>query len=152
MLGFHQRTDLLAIHYLLEITNRIHIKDIDRHIILTAHGDSSQVHHFELHIQHLVIGDMGELGADELALHYTVGEHAAEKNIDLLLCVGNLSKEIVAGAKSKNPEMQAFLFSTKEELLEKLPELLVKGDSILIKASHFMQFDKIVNAIRHNIS
>ena len=37
---------------------------------------------------------------------------------------------------------------TKEELLDKLPELLNSGDSILIKASHFMQFEKIVAALQ----
>ena len=95
-----------------------------------------------------ILGDMGELGTDERALHYTVGEHASEKNIDLLLCVGTLSEEIVKGAKGKNPEMNAVLFGNKEELLEKLPELLEKGDSILIKASHFMQFEKIVKALQ----
>ena len=95
-----------------------------------------------------ILGDMGELGANELALHYTVGEHAAKKNIDLLLCVGTLSEEIVKGAKAVNPEMNALLFPKKEELLDKLPELLQKGDSILIKASHFMQFEKIVNALQ----
>ncbi len=95
-----------------------------------------------------ILGDMGELGADELALHYTVGEHAAAKKIDLLLCVGTLSDEIVKGAKAKNPDMNAYLFAAKEELLEKLPELLENGDSILIKASHFMQFEKIVKALQ----
>ena len=95
-----------------------------------------------------ILGDMGELGADELALHYTVGEHAAQKQIDLLLCVGTLSEEIVKGAKAVNPKINAEVFTTKEELFEKLPELLVDGDSILIKASHFMQFEKIVNALQ----
>ena len=95
-----------------------------------------------------ILGDMGELGADELALHYTVGEHAAKKQIDLLLCVGTLSEEIVKGAKAVNPEINAEVFTTKEELLEKLSELLADGDSILIKASHFMQFEKIVNALQ----
>ena len=95
-----------------------------------------------------ILGDMGELGTDERSLHYTVGEHAAEKNIDLLLCVGTLSEEIVKGAKEKNPEMNAFLFENKEELLEKLPKLLENGDSILVKASHFMQFEKIVKALQ----
>ncbi len=95
-----------------------------------------------------ILGDMGELGANELALHYTVGEHAAVKNVDILLCVGTLSEEIVKGAKAQNPSMNALLFASKEELLEKLPKLLVKGDSILIKASHFMQFEKIVNALQ----
>ncbi len=95
-----------------------------------------------------ILGDMGELGADELALHYTVGEHAAEKKIDLLLCVGVLSEEIVNGAKAKNPEMNVLLFATREELMEKLPELLLKGDSILVKASHFMQFEHIVKELQ----
>jgi UDP-N-acetylmuramoyl-tripeptide--D-alanyl-D-alanine ligase len=95
-----------------------------------------------------ILGDMGELGAEEASLHYTVGEHAAKKQIDLLLCVGNLSEEIVKGAKSITPEMNALLFTTKEELLDKLPELLNSGDSILIKASHFMQFEKIVAALQ----
>ena len=95
-----------------------------------------------------ILGDMGELGANERALHYTVGEHAAKKNIDLLLCVGTLSEEIAKGAKAKNPSMNACVFTTKEELLEKIPELLLKGDSILIKASHFMQFEKIVKALQ----
>ena len=95
-----------------------------------------------------ILGDMGELGTDERTLHYTVGEHAAEKNIDLLLCVGTLSEEIVKGAKEKNPEMNAVLFENKEELLEKLPKLLENGDSILVKASHFMQFEKIVKALQ----
>ncbi len=95
-----------------------------------------------------ILGDMGELGTDERTLHYTVGEHATEKNIDLLLCVGTISEEIVKGAKEKNPEMNAFLFENKEELLEKLPKLLEKGDSILVKASHFMQFEKIVKALQ----
>lgn len=94
-----------------------------------------------------ILGDMGELGTNERALHYTVGEHAAIKNIDLLLCVGTLSEEIVNGARSVKPDMDVTLYDTKEKLLEKLPELLNKGDSILIKASHFMQFDKIVKAL-----
>lgn len=94
-----------------------------------------------------ILGDMGELGTNERELHYTVGEHAAKKNIDLLLCVGTLSEEIVKGALSVNPDMNALLFETKEKLLEDLPALLNKGDSILIKASHFMQFDKIVKVL-----
>lgn len=94
-----------------------------------------------------ILGDMGELGTNEKELHFEVGVHAAEKQIDLLLCVGALSEEIYKGAKSANAEMNTLLFQTKEELLEKLPELLIKGDSILIKASHFMQFDKIVKVL-----
>ena len=94
-----------------------------------------------------ILGDMGELGTNERALHYTVGEHAAKKNIDLLLCVGTLSEEIVKGAHSVKPDMNVILYETKEKLLEDLPKLLNKGDSILVKASHFMQFDKIIKVL-----
>ena len=94
-----------------------------------------------------ILGDMGELGTDEKVLHFGVGTHAAKKQIDLLLCVGSLSEEIMKGAKEENTEMNVFLFPTIDELLNKLPELLVKGDSILVKASHFMQFEKIVKAL-----
>lgn len=94
-----------------------------------------------------ILGDMGELGVNERELHFGVGKHAAAKQIDLLLCVGSLSEEIVKGALSVNPDMNAILFETKEKLLENFPKLLNKGDSILVKASHFMQFDKIVKAL-----
>ena len=94
-----------------------------------------------------ILGDMGELGTNEKALHYGVGVHAAEKGIDLLLCAGTLSEEIVKGAKSVSSDMDAHLFSTRDALLEQLPKLLADGDSILVKASHFMQFDKIVKTL-----
>ncbi|MGN0334247.1 MAG: UDP-N-acetylmuramoyl-tripeptide--D-alanyl-D-alanine ligase [Lachnospiraceae bacterium] len=92
-----------------------------------------------------ILGDMGELGTNEKKLHYDVGVHAAGKSIDLLLCVGTLSEEIVKGVKDTDHTRQALLFATREELLEELPKLLQNGDSLLVKASHFMQFEKIIN-------
>lgn len=94
-----------------------------------------------------ILGDMGELGTNERELHFGVGVHAAQKKIDLLLCAGTLSEEIYKGAQSVDSNINALLFKTKEELMERLPELLAKGDSILVKASHFMQFEKIVKAL-----
>ena len=35
-----------------------------------------------------------------------------------------------------------------EELLEELPELLCEGDTVLVKASHFMHFEKVVDALQ----
>ncbi len=94
-----------------------------------------------------ILGDMGELGINEKELHYGVGVHAAKKTIDLLLCVGTLSKEIVRGAKETDAGQTAYLFATREELFEQLPGLLQDGDSILVKASHFMQFEKIIEKL-----
>ncbi|MBR3772754.1 MAG: UDP-N-acetylmuramoyl-tripeptide--D-alanyl-D-alanine ligase [Clostridium sp.] len=96
-----------------------------------------------------ILGDMGELGADELALHYGVGEYAAQKNIDVFVCVGTLSEEMKKGAESvRDSETQILYCKTKEELLQGLDGIVKDGDTVLVKASHFMQFDKIVEAFR----
>lgn len=95
-----------------------------------------------------VLGDMGELGKTEHTLHAEIGAYAAEKNIDYLLCVGELSKEMVQAAGAvKNSPMYTAHFDTQNDLLSYLSLLIKKGDTILVKASHFMQFTKIVEAL-----
>ncbi|MDO4633421.1 MAG: UDP-N-acetylmuramoyl-tripeptide--D-alanyl-D-alanine ligase [Eubacteriales bacterium] len=93
-----------------------------------------------------VLGDMGELGEDEIALHREVGAFAAEVGIDLLLCVGTLSKELVQEAADRNPKLQTIWAVDTEEALQKLQSFgLKEGDYILVKASHFMHFEKLVS-------
>ena len=96
-----------------------------------------------------ILGDMGELGVDEVRLHEEVGEAAGAMKIDALLCVGPLSENIAAGAKKTAPEqMEIRCFASREDLMIHLREVLKDGDTILIKASHFMQFNRIVDTLR----
>jgi len=95
-----------------------------------------------------VLGDMGELGTDEEALHGSVGAAAAGEEIDVLLCAGPLSRFIFEEAKAADPAIEAFHFDTKEELIRALPGILKENDTILVKASHFCGFDEVVNAIK----
>lgn len=95
-----------------------------------------------------VLGDMGELGKNEKLLHYNVGCHAADAGIDAVFLVGELSKETARGIGAKNPSLTFRHFDTREELISALPLLLSKGDSILVKASHFMEFEKIVDYLK----
>lgn len=95
-----------------------------------------------------ILGDMGELGTDERKLHREVGEYAADAGIELLLCVGDLSCEIEEGFNTKKKENQKCVhFHTVEDLLDKVDEFLVLDDSILVKASHFMKFERIVECL-----
>lgn len=94
-----------------------------------------------------ILGDMGELGADERKMHKEVGKHAAEKEIDVLLCVGELSKDMADAAGEVNSKTQVRHFADKEALMKELPELLEKGDTVLVKASHFMEFGEIVEKL-----
>lgn len=88
---------------------------------------------------------MGELGADEEDLHRQVGAFAASCDIQLLVCVGKLSCHMAQAARETNPNLRVVYIKDLEELEKRLPTLLEKGDTILIKASHFMQFDKVVS-------
>ncbi len=92
-----------------------------------------------------VLGDMGELGEKEKELHAQVGAYAATKGIDVLFCTGPLSKELARTAASG---CEVKYFATREELTTKLCSYTKKGDTVLVKASHFMQFSKIVDALR----
>lgn len=94
-----------------------------------------------------VLGDMGELGEDEKLLHYEVGAYAAQKRIDTLFCAGNLSKETARGACDES-SCEVFYFETRDEMIPRLLEYLQKGDTVLVKASHFMEFPKVVEAVR----
>ena len=102
-----------------------------------------------------ILGDMGELGENEKELHREVGTFAGNCGIDLLICVGTLAKEIAEAAKESSiqaeKQLEAVSFDTLEELLMHLGEQVKQGDTILVKASHFMNFGKIVEALQNKI-
>lgn len=94
-----------------------------------------------------VLGDMGELGEDEKKLHYEVGTYAGTLPIDLLFCVGTLSGKLAEGAKKQNPALTVKHYATREEMTEELLATVKEGDAVLVKASHFMEFPKVVAAL-----
>lgn len=94
-----------------------------------------------------VLGDMGELGEDEQQLHYEVGTYAGTLPIDLLFCVGTLSGKLAEGAKKQNPALTVKHYGTREEMTEELLATVKEGDAVLVKASHFMEFPKVVAAL-----
>lgn len=94
-----------------------------------------------------ILGDMGELGADEIRLHEEVGAHAASCGIDYCICVGELSAYMAQAAKKTAPDFDVIHMNTREELLTHLSEFVQKGDTVLVKASHFMKFEEVVKAL-----
>ena len=94
-----------------------------------------------------ILGDMGELGENEVEMHREVGVYAASRNLDLLLCVGELSQYMAEAAKHAAPTKTILHFATKEEMLKELPKILQEGDTVLVKASHFMGFEDVVKEL-----
>ena len=90
-----------------------------------------------------ILGDMKELGADEIALHREVGAYAKEVGIDMLVAVGPLS-EATAEGYGKG----AYYYATVERCIDRLKRYLQPGDTILVKASHSMRFERIVEALQ----
>ena len=93
---------------------------------------------------------MGELGENEKLLHAGVGSYAAEIEIDILYCTGELSREMAQAARSvQKSHIEVFYFPDKAELIKAVCSIIKEGDTLLVKASHFMQFHLIVDALEH---
>lgn len=94
-----------------------------------------------------ILGDMGELGENEIALHEEVGTHAAQCGIDACICVGELSVHMAEAARKTDPDFKVYYEESRESLLEHLKDYVQNGDTILVKASHFMRFEEVVEAL-----
>ena len=94
-----------------------------------------------------VLGDMGELGDNEAILHFGVGRCVAEKHIHTLFCAGTLAAEYKNGVEAVGTECEVYHFETRDEMIASLLSYVKEGDNILIKASHFMDFPKVVEAL-----
>ena len=94
-----------------------------------------------------ILGDMGELGPEEEQLHRGVGEYTGGLDIDCCICVGPLCKNLAEGIASVNQQMQVVCLDNLQQLLQQLTRFVQKGDTVLVKASHFMHFEKVVEKL-----
>lgn len=95
-----------------------------------------------------VLGDMLELGDYSKELHEKVGEVVANNKIDLLITVGKEAHNIVKKAVEKGLNKDNTVnFSTNDEAVNLLNEILKPEDAVLIKASNSMHFNEIVERI-----
>lgn len=96
-----------------------------------------------------VLGDMFELGDMSRDAHTRVGEVAAARNIDFVICVGKDSKYIYEGAVDKGIDKHKILYyRTKEELIDDIHELVKAEDTIIIKASRGMHLEKVIERLQ----
>jgi len=95
-----------------------------------------------------VLGDMLELGEQEVRYHIRAGEQVKDYNIDVLVTVGTLSRHMAEGAlKSGMKEDSIFSFSDSEETADHIESLLRVGDLVLVKGSRGIKTDKIVKRL-----
>ncbi|MGC9003133.1 MAG: UDP-N-acetylmuramoyl-tripeptide--D-alanyl-D-alanine ligase [bacterium] len=96
-----------------------------------------------------VLGDMLELGKESEKLHYEAGKWVKEADVSFLLAIGDKARYIAEGAIANGLSSERVLcFSTKEEALKALQELLQEGDVILVKGSRKLQLEQIVEELK----
>ena len=95
-----------------------------------------------------VLGDMLELGEFSKMLHEKVGEEVAKNNIDVLITVGELSKNIASKAQEKGLNKEnIFVCGENSEAVKIINDIAKQGDAILLKASNGLNFQEIFNEI-----
>jgi UDP-N-acetylmuramoyl-tripeptide--D-alanyl-D-alanine ligase len=88
----------------------------------------------------LVLGDMGEVGAQGPAFHAEVGAYAKARSVQTLWVVGALS---VHAAKAFDGARH---FEAVDDLLEALPDA-PPCSAVVVKGSRFMKMERVVSAL-----
>ncbi|WGZ95676.1 MAG: UDP-N-acetylmuramoyl-tripeptide--D-alanyl-D-alanine ligase [Candidatus Thiothrix putei] len=90
----------------------------------------------------LVLGDMGELGANGVALHAGIGQQAAQAGIDALYTLGTLSAHASAAFGKAG-----YAFSELDALLDALQAALQPDTTLLVKGSRSARMERVVDAL-----
>jgi UDP-N-acetylmuramoyl-tripeptide--D-alanyl-D-alanine ligase len=90
----------------------------------------------------LVLGDMGELGADAAAMHAEIGRDARNANIDAVFGLGDLAVEYVRMFGEG-----ATHYKDVESLVAALNPQLDANTTVLVKGSRFMKMERVVAKI-----
>lgn len=95
-----------------------------------------------------ILGDMRELGEQEIPYHEDMGEFLSNKGLKALITVGRLGEHIGLGLKKSNIGNTAiYSYMNNKEAAIKLKELISLNDIILIKGSRAMAMEEIIEIL-----
>ena len=97
-----------------------------------------------------ILGDMGELGANEDKMHKEIGDYILNTDIDVVVLAGKLMNNAFLELEKQHFDRKIYYFDKLDDLVSELPRIIKKDDTILVKASHFMNFVKIVEYFKEN--
>ena len=95
-----------------------------------------------------ILGDMGELGPISEEGHARVGADAAAAGVDLLVCVGPLSRGIARAAEEAGLAVDRIVcVDDAAAALAYARPLVDRGDAVLVKASHSVGLERVVEGL-----
>lgn len=92
------------------------------------------------------LGDMLELGKDEVAFHQEAGQQVADLNFDVLITAGPLSKATTEEAR-KRGMTEVWDTASAEEAAEVACRVLHDGDLLLVKGSRGMRMETVIQKL-----
>ena len=150
-LGLSKEEILQGIASYVSVGSRMHIirKSRERIIIDDCYNANPQAMASALRIlaqtesrrRVAILGDMGELGELTQKAHQDIGKLTKDYAIDDVIAIGVKAKSITDMNKN------ARWFATIGEALETIHQAFTDGTAVLVKASHAMEFGKIVKEL-----
>ncbi len=95
----------------------------------------------------VILGDMFELGTQELKLHAEVGQYAAAAPVDHMIFIGEMAKQMQEGAEKMHTTSE--YYTDKAAFFAAHTPQDFVDDTVLVKASHGMHFEEIVEWLKH---
>ena len=96
----------------------------------------------------VVLGNMGELGENEVLYHQQVGKYLAELNKSVkYLVVGDLGKEI--GTELEKTGSEVHYFANNNDTADWITKNITDGETLFLKASRSMKFEEIIDNIKN---
>ena len=93
-----------------------------------------------------VLGDMYELGSESVNMHREMGEVCVKEGIEALITCGALGADIAEAAKEAGMT-DVTHFADCKSLAAAIRGLVKQGDYVLVKASHGLHLEAVVDAL-----
>ena len=90
----------------------------------------------------LVLGDMGELGAEAIEMHADIGLYAKHAELDGVVAIGKLTEATVMSLG-----VSGWHFEQIDDLVDELLPLLAPDVTVLVKGSRFMKMERVVSKL-----
>ena len=87
----------------------------------------------------LVLGDMGELGAEALEMHADIGVYAKHAELEGVIAIGKLTEATVMSLG-----VSGWHFEDIDDLVDEILPLLAPDVTVLVKGSRFMRMERVV--------
>lgn len=91
-----------------------------------------------------VLGDMLELGDQEVAFHREIGAMLRPEMVDYVFTYGPLARHIALTAAPSFPDGRVNAYDEKKALVNDLLAIVSSGDVILLKASRGMKLEELL--------